>query len=134
MHLRHQGELDTKQLEILDAMERTRKQADEKGTALKKTEAAHNTDASKLERERDALNHRLAEIESERGKTRATLVPGTLATYDRLRQSKAGRAMAQLKNNGCDICGMQLPTGLLSRLEESEDLVFCPDCGRILTA
>ena len=134
MHLRHQSNLDTTQLELMDALERTLKQVDEKGTALKKSEAAHNTDVSKLEHERDALTQRLADIETEHGKTRAALDPGTLATYDRLRQSKAGRAIAQLKNSGCDICGMQLPTGLLSSLEESEDLVFCPDCGRILTA
>ena len=134
MHLRHQGELDTKQLELMDALERTLKQAGEKGIALKKTEAAHHTDASKLEHERDSLTQRLADIDTERGKTRAALDPGTLAAYDRLRQSKGGRAIARLKNNGCGVCGMQIPSGLRSRVEENAELVFCLDCGRILAA
>jgi len=134
MHLRHRSELDTKLLELMDAMERAQKSSDEQGATLKKTETTHASDAEKLGREREALNARVAEIAAEIAKQRAVLDPGTLAAYDRVRQSKAGRAVAPLKNNGCGVCGMQIPSGLRSTLEADVDLVFCPDCGRILAA
>lgn len=134
MHLRHRGELDTKLLELMDAIERAQKSSDEKSATLKKTEVTHASDTEKLGREREALNARIAEIAAEIAKERAALDPAALATYDRLRQSKAGRAMTRLKNNGCGVCGMQIPSVLRSRLEEDGGLVFCPDCGRILIA
>ena len=132
MHLRHRGELDTKLLELMDAIERTQADTDGKDAAFKKAQAVSSNDAQKLERERAALTARIAEIGAESARLRAALDSGVTATYDRLRQSKARRAVARLKNNGCGVCGMQIPSGLRSRVEDDEDLVFCPDCGRIL--
>ena len=134
MHLRHRGDLDTKILELMDAIERAQKQADAQDASLKKTQASSASDAHKLERERDALAVRLAELDVEYSNQRAALNPDDLATYDRLRQSKAGRAVARLKDNGCAGCGVQIPSGLESRVDEGEELVFCPGCGRILAA
>jgi len=134
MHRRHRGELDTKLLELMDAMDRAQKSSNEKDATLKKTETSHASEIEKLGRERETLNARVAEIAAEVANQRAALDPGTLATYDRLRQAKSGRAVAQLKNNGCGVCGMQIPSGLRSRVEQDEELVFCLDCGRILAA
>ncbi len=134
MHLRHRGELDTNLLELMDAIEGAQKKADKKGVALKKTEATHSSDAHQLEHERDVLNQRVSWLDTERAKTRAALDSDALGTYDRLRQSKAGHALARLKNSVCSLCGIQIPSGLVAHVDDGEEWVFCPGCGRILVA
>lgn len=134
MHLRQRGELDTRLLELLDAIELAQKQNKESDAALKKYETANASDVQKLGRERDALNARLAKLAAESQSVRDAIDPNTVSTYERLRQAKAGRALARLKNGSCSACGVQIPLGLVSRVEDGEDLIFCPDCGRILAA
>jgi predicted nucleic acid-binding Zn-ribbon protein len=134
MHLRHRGDLDTKILELMDTSERAQKSLDAQDAALKKTQASSATESQHMERERDALAARLAELDPACAAARAELDSDALSAYDRLRQSKAGRVVARLKNDGCAACGVQIASGLVSRVEDGEELVFCSGCGRILAA
>lgn len=134
MHLRHRSEMDTRLLELMEAVDRTQKQAIEKEHALRKSESLNLRDSGNLGRERDALKARLSEIDSECAALRAELGADAVAVYDRLRQSKAGRALSHLKDGGCSVCGVQIPLGLVARVENGEEMIFCPDCGRIIVA
>jgi predicted nucleic acid-binding Zn-ribbon protein len=132
MHLRNRGDLDGKMLEQMDAIERAQQKSTNSGAALKQIESAHASKVQKLERERKALAARLDELGSLVDQARASLDAQTLATYDRLRSAKGGSALARSKNDTCAACGMQIPLALVSRIEDGVELVFCPDCGRIL--
>jgi uncharacterized protein len=133
MHLRHRSDRDTKILELMDAITGAQTQADANDAALKKTQATSAIEMGKLEHERDKIAARLAELDLDCEKYRAGLDPVDLVIYDRLRESRAGRAVARLKNDGCSVCGVQMPSGLVSRVDDGDELVFCPGCGRILS-
>ncbi len=132
MHLRNRSDLDGKMLEQMDAIERAQNKSTSSGVALKQIESARASEIQKLERERKALASRLDELGSLINQARASLDAEALATYDRLRSAKGGNALARFRNPACTACGMQIPMGPMSRIDEGEELVFCPDCGRIL--
>lgn len=134
MHKRLRSALDDKLLGLMDAVEQAQKNAVEKTHTLAQVESTRAGDVERLSRERAALARRLDELNATREQTRASLDTDVLRVYDRLRQSKAGRAVAQIKRDSCGTCGVSVPTGLASRVRTGEEIVLCPSCGRILAS
>jgi len=60
--------------------------------------------------------------------------PSVLTVYQRLRVTKKGIAVARLENRECQACGVEVPVNIERQVKYSQDLVFCPTCGRILVA
>lgn len=132
MHKRNRSTLDDRLLELMEAVEQAQKRVDEKTDALKRIETQRAGDLAHLTRERESLTTRLAELATDRDKTRAALDGAALRMYDKLWQTKAGRAVSQIKRDACGACGVSVPTGLLSRIRVGDEIVVCPSCGRIL--
>lgn len=132
MHYRQRSELDGQQLELMEAVGLVQRSVDEKSKVLKTAAAARADEVERLKRERESLASRLAQLSIERPEARTALDAATLAMYDQLRETKAGRAMAPLQRDACGACGVQVPTGLVNRVRVGEELVFCAGCGRIL--
>ncbi len=139
MHKRQRSTLDDKLLELMDAIEQAQARVNEKANTLKQIETKRAGDLEHLMRERETLTIRLAELNTDREQTRAVLSlskddTNALRTYDKLRQTKAGRAVVQLRRDSCGTCGVSVPTGLINRVHTGEEIVLCPSCGRILAS
>lgn len=134
MHYRQRSELDGQLLELMEAVGLVQRSVDEKNEFMKTVESTRAGNVERLERERESLASRLARLSTERLEARTALDAAVLAIYDQLRAAKGGRAMAQLQHDACGACGVQVPTGLLNRVQVGEELVFCAGCGRILAA
>ncbi len=132
MFKRQRSELDDQLLDLMERVEHAQADATSMSTALKQTEGTRAADVTKLSQEREALTARLQGLAAEREATRATLETDALRTYERLRQTKAGRAVSTIRNNACAVCGVTIPTGLIQRIHTGNELVFCSGCGRIL--
>jgi len=132
MHQRQRGTLDEARLELMDATEQAQKRADETARALAQAEASRANEVERLTRERESLTARLASLANQREHTRASLDANVLKQYDQLRRTKAGRAVALIARDACGVCGVTVPTGLVSRVRAGSELVLCPNCGRIL--
>lgn len=76
---------------------------------------------------------RLATVEGERDKLRAAAAPEHLEIYDRVFVRYPGNALASVRNNSCTGCHWQLLPDMLVKLHGGQDLLFCTNCGRILT-
>lgn len=133
MHKRQRSHLDDQLLELMEAVDQTQKRVDERSAALKKMEGTRATDVESLSRERGTITARLDVLSADREQLRATLDADALRTYDHLRRTKAGRAVAQIRNGACSACGVSVPTGLVQRVRAGSELVFCSGCGRILS-
>lgn len=132
MHRRQRSTLDDKLLELMDSLEHLQASVDEKTKSFKQTESMRAGDVERLTHERENIDARLAELNTRREQTRASITPSALRTYDQLRRTKAGRAVAQLRRDSCGACGVNVPSGLINRVRLGEELVLCPSCGRIL--
>jgi predicted nucleic acid-binding Zn-ribbon protein len=69
----------------------------------------------------------------------AKLSPKALQVYERLADRYDGEAVAPInkpdprrENYGCTACNLELVTDIFNKLRTRDDLVFCPNCGRIL--
>jgi len=134
MHKRQRSALDDKLLELMDVIEQAQARVNEKSNALRQVENKRAGDLEHLTREREALAARLVELTADREQARAALSMDALRAYDRLRQTKAGRAVVQLRRDSCGACGVAVPTGLVHRVYGGDEIIFCPSCGRILAA
>ncbi len=75
---------------------------------------------------------RLATLDGRRQHLTASLPAEALATYERLRQSRGGLAVATVTEGACDACGAPLTPDLLRAARSPDTLAFCRTCKRIL--
>jgi uncharacterized protein len=132
MHRRQRGALDEVRLGLMDSVEQSQKHLDEQSLALKQAESTRAAKLDLLTSERASLESRLNELNTEREMARTALAADALRTYDHLQRTKVGRAVAQIKRDACGACGVATPTGLVQRVHEGNEIVFCSGCGRIL--
>ena len=128
------SEHEDRLLELFDA-------SDQAGAALAAAEA-HLRDVEAKRRQQEA------ELSSERGRLiaaikagedaatelRGQLEPPALRTYDNLRRSRGGLAVAEVRQRTCQGCRVSLPASEEQRARHGDALVLCQSCGRILYA
>lgn len=133
---RQQGGLETRELALLEEIDRAEKDIAENRAQheVLSAEAARWTDAlvaaeGVIDRELEGLG------EARRGHSTG-LPEAILVTYEKLRKRErlVGRAVARIVDGGCSGCRMRLPVLEHNRmLAQSEDaLLLCVHCGRIL--
>ncbi len=82
--------------------------------------------------EQASLQARLEQLAEQRTSLVIAVGPEDLATYERLRQRKGGRAVVTITNGICQGCRMSPPTSQVQQAKMGHDLVLCNNCGRIL--
>lgn len=125
-------ELDDRALEQMLARDEVVALRDGKRQELAKLEEEVAQQRQSLGREKDALGAKSARFQAERARLAATIPEPDLALYERLRQTKGGRAVAVVGPEGCTECGIELPRHTRDRAKGGSELVLCPGCGRIL--
>jgi predicted nucleic acid-binding Zn-ribbon protein len=81
-----------------------------------------------------AIEGEIAEVETQRA-TAAVHVPAPLLkTYDALRGRLGGVGAARLDGARCTGCHLEIPAGELTEVRRApeDEVVYCPECGRIL--
>lgn len=72
--------------------------------------------------------------QAEREQVRAGIEPSALRTYDRLRSTREGLAVAEVRQQTCQGCRVTLTGAQEHRVRHGDTLVTCQSCGRILYA
>lgn len=125
---------EEQQLNALIASEVAETQAAGTEAELQQVEDVASREHTALTAERVALEGRLAKLEGEREGAGASIPAADRDVYQRLRQSRRGRAVARLdKSEGvCSDCGMEPSAIIRQEARRGTDLVRCPGCDRIL--
>ncbi len=84
-----------------------------------------------LSAEQETLQDKLAEIEQARTRVLPGIEADNLDTYQHLRRSKGGVAIAQINGIACGVCGMAISPNLKWKIRE-EGLGRCSNCERII--
>ena len=72
------------------------------------------------------------EITKLRDSIKTKIQPKLLTLYDRILKRYKYRAVTQVVEGVCYGCFMELPTQFISEEKMNEDIVTCPNCGRLL--
>ena len=106
---------------------------------LKEKEKSLTTMSEEFEKEEKALTVKLNELEEElRDRTRrreklfAEIDPAILKTYENIRKHRQGIAVVQAKEGFCQGCYMGIPPQLYNEVQRGDDMIFCPNCNRLL--
>jgi predicted nucleic acid-binding Zn-ribbon protein len=126
------SEMEDRELEIMETLEELEPQL-----ATEQAEQAR-LDAEKAELEaviKDAwatIDAELARKEARKAEEAKGIEPSLLATYEKIREIREGRAVGPLEDgNVCGSCNVTLSAAEIHALR-SEDLPRCVHCGRLL--
>ena len=128
------GTREDRLLELLEAAEQAAAalaQADER---LADVRARRRTREAELSAERDRLLGAIRAGEAQQAALRGQADPAALRTYDNLRRTRGGLAVADVRQRTCQGCRVGLPMGVEQRARQGDALVLCQSCGRILSA
>jgi uncharacterized protein len=98
-------------------------------------EAKREVDAqlSALAEREQAVNTQLAELEAGYESLEASVGDeSVLAKYKRLRRQRGERTVVGIEHSVCGGCHMKLPTQIVVSCQGAQELLSCPNCGRIL--
>jgi predicted nucleic acid-binding Zn-ribbon protein len=131
--LRHQiAVAEDRLLAVMEQLEQASAGATESEAALKQVVAARRTQETELVAERKALTASLRQHQAEREQVRSEIDAATLRLYDRLRTTRGGVAVAEVKQRTCLGCRVSLTAAYEQRLRHGDIMVTCQSCGRIL--
>lgn len=133
-HRNHRSKLEDQQLELMDNLDASRSVAREKEKTYALMETTWRDEQQAFREEIDQINTRLGELHTRRQSLAAGFDSSILATYEELRRTKRGRAVAKVEQNTCTGCRITLPSQEVQRARLNPRLSFCSNCGRILWA
>ncbi len=121
--------------EILVLME----QIDAAAVTIREAEASAQSQEAELDAEQKEQESAYAVVEkdlqgilTERREKAAAVQPSLLAQYERLAVSRSGLAVAEARNESCSGCFMSIPPQVFVNVKKNEQVITCPNCGRIL--
>lgn len=123
---------EERELAVMEQLERATAEAAEAEETLRRIVAGRRVLETDLLAERKTLAASVRSAQSERDGLRAALDAASLRLYDRLRTTRAGQAVAEVRQRTCQGCRVALTAALEQRLRHGEQLVTCQSCGRIL--
>jgi len=123
---------ETEVLERLEAEERDSAALAEKTKLLQRVEAEAGAVYARLDAEAATLRTEVAALDARRAEAAAALAPPARTRYERLRQGRAGRAVAAIVHGACGGCHASVPPHALPEARRGERLLLCEGCGRLL--
>jgi uncharacterized protein len=129
---RYIAQLEDEQLEAMIASEEAVEAETQAQKALQQAKGTASEENSALLGEKSKLEEDLTRLIREKEAVLQAISQETLKLYQQLRRRKHGAAVASVSDGGCSICGQALTPANLQAIRASNQLVFCPSCGRIL--
>lgn len=129
---RRRSELEDDQLELMIGIEEEEAELAERQARQRQIEETWRQEQAALLAEKEQLELRLAELETDRRERRGRLGQADLALYDDLRNRWGGIGVVLLKRGICQVCGVDVPTGVARAVERGEGQHYCPTCNRLM--
>jgi predicted nucleic acid-binding Zn-ribbon protein len=123
--------LDDPLLEAMLELDDSQAAVEEAQATLQRITAEQASAASALTTEQSTLQAQLAEVEARAAQAQAAVQPDHLATYHSLRQRLGGLAVAQVRDEECQACGVRLNSSLVQQARHGS-IKQCTTCERIL--
>lgn len=87
---------------------------------------------SDIEEKIKIIETKITNLKNRKGDVVSIIPKEYFLKYESLKNKKGGIAVAVLKNEFCDICNMQIPSGDAEKIKDIDKVHKCPLCGRML--
>lgn len=127
------GEIEEQLLILMDAGDAKKKESAQAEAAVKEAEQRFAAEKAELEGSVGALDEELAGLGQRHEALRATIEPSLLRTYEKLKGSKKGQALAGINKEGsCMACRLQVQPQVVAEVKRATSIQTCFECHRIL--
>lgn len=129
-----QSDLEDAAIELLEKSEPLEVALARQRLALDDANAAVADVSGRLADAEAAVDEEIREVASGRSSLLEGLDPDVVEQYVALRRSLGGVGVARLVKSRCDGCHLEIPSAQLEEIRHAPDdeIVNCPECGRIL--
>jgi predicted nucleic acid-binding Zn-ribbon protein len=123
---------EDQELEIMEQAESAQKSLAAANQMLTATTSLVEGQIADLNGREASLKNELAELESGRTELASAVGENVRARYERLFKAKGGSVVVGVHHGVCGGCHMKLPPQLLVHCQAQQEVITCPNCGRIL--
>ena len=123
--------IEDAQLELMEQGETAQKQVNAQQQELNEVKKLVDAKLAELDQREQVLRKEIAELESNRAELAGAVDDSTRSRYERLLKSK-GTVVVGIQHHSCGGCHMKLSRGVVVGCQAQQEIVTCPNCGRIL--
>ncbi|MBM3833375.1 MAG: hypothetical protein FJ403_08905 [Verrucomicrobia bacterium] len=124
--------LEDQQLELMERADEVQKEIAAANQTLQEMKKLADSQAAQLSDREQSLKRQLADFESNHDELTAAVEESVLARYQRLRKQRGESSVVGIEHSVCGGCHMKLPIQIVISCQGQNELVSCPNCGRIL--
>jgi len=129
---RHLATLEDRQLESMLACDEAESAYQAAQDALRAVQSQWNEQNQNLSQEQARLQREIAKLEAERQAIANAIPAQFIESYNQLRQTRGGVAVAAISDSACAACGSGLTPAEQQAARSAAQIARCPSCGRIL--
>ena len=127
------GEIEEQLLILMDQVDTKKKDLAQAEAAAKEADKRFAAEKASLEGSVGALEEELAALRQKRETMVAAIEPSLLRTYEKLRRSKKGHALAGVSKDGsCMACRLHVQPQVVAEVKRAVTIHTCEHCQRIL--
>ena len=127
------GEIEDQLLILMDQVDTRKKDLAQAEAAVKEADKRFAAEKASLEGSVGALDEELAALKQKREAMVAAIDPTLLRTYEKLRRSKKGHALAGVNKDGtCMACRLHVQPQVVAEVKRAATIHTCEHCQRIL--
>ncbi len=115
--------------EDIDAKEKDIKELEDRYIQLQKTLKEHK---AKFDERRKEITLEIEEIKKHKEELLGDIDKELLKKYEKLNRWTKGTSIVPVRQDACYGCFMKLTPQILTLIEDTDELVYCPNCGRML--
>ena len=119
-------------LDLLDRTEKISTAAAEEEKKLAEFKNKAGKEKSELDSREKELADGIAIKQDERKRLVVDIDDALIRRYDRIRENKAGLAVASVQNGACGGCFRRIPPQEIQELKKMQRIITCEGCGRII--
>lgn len=126
------AKLEDEELQAMMALEETTEALNSAEAELQKIMDRKASQNSLLIGEKHKIESEIPQVDAQRQALIEQLDKGTFMVYRTLLRSKAGIAVAEVKDDTCGACGVTVPPADIQAAKSPNVIAYCKNCGRIL--
>jgi predicted nucleic acid-binding Zn-ribbon protein len=124
--------IEDKEISLMEQAEATQKEVVRTTQALNEARKLMEEQLTQLSAREQNLKKELTELEANRQELARAVEDAPRGRYERLFKSKGENVVVGVQHGVCGGCHMRVPAQVLVTCQAQQELVTCPNCGRIL--
>ena len=125
-------QFEDQELELMEQGDAAQREANETTRSANEIKKLADGQIAGLNQREQTLQKELTELEARRGELAETVEEGTRLRYDRTLKKKGSSVVVGIDHGVCGGCHMQLSRQVVVQCQAEQEIVSCPNCGRIL--